>query len=332
MKNLLNQFFSLFSKEKAINRDRNEIVSDVNDLGSFVTVSHESNDPDENVPTPANAKISFLDAQALKFWNKKTTDYEVPAYYAESAFGRNVLFAKERLLKDGFLAVGDLRENISLKTIPDLKAVLAERELRTTGKKAELVQRLLDYVPEDELQEIFSVGKFYITDLGMEAIEPYSIIQDSIDHSLGFSYYRLLQEKEKTPQESNNTILTRLLSEDIQKCYRTNNKSEYQRVITNTAKFMMEIGEYENALNAYILSFAMWIKESQSLQMFDLSSQSFYLAKNIESCAQYLNFELKDLLKHMSEVIKKSHPFGIGTEKDIQKTIKIFTDSLSIHL
>lgn len=63
--------------------------------------------------------------------------------------------ALHRLLDGGYLEISDIETNISLKTIPDLKAVLAEHDLKTTGKKGELVQRLLNNVPIEELERFF---------------------------------------------------------------------------------------------------------------------------------------------------------------------------------
>ena len=53
-----------------------------------------------------------------------------------------MLPALHRLLDGGYLEISDIETNISLKTIPDLKAILEEHELKATGKKGELVQRI----------------------------------------------------------------------------------------------------------------------------------------------------------------------------------------------
>ena len=65
-----------------------------------VEISYRHIDTDEGVPTPKGTVLSYLDAGALKFWNGKTTDYEIPEYYRTTAFGRNVLPAKDRLLEN----------------------------------------------------------------------------------------------------------------------------------------------------------------------------------------------------------------------------------------
>lgn len=315
----------LFGKTKKI--DPNFSVCPTN----FVDISSKKIDSEENIPTPNFAIISYLDASALKFWNGKRTDYIVPTYYNDTAFGRNVLPARDRLLARGFLSIGDLRRNISLKTVPELKAVLAERELKTSGKKAELVQRLLDYVPEEDLEDLFPVGEYCVTDTGKKAMEPYSIIQVNNDHGLHFSYYRLLKEKEKTPTDSNNVILTRLLSQDIQMCYRTGNISEYYKLLSEAERFMREIGEAEQALECSILAYFIWLRNMDKLHLSPIGQEGFYMAHNIEVDARNAGFNLSKLLEMFREtVVKYHHPFGIGSENEIQTAIDTFKAALQL--
>lgn len=295
-----------------------------------VEISYRHIDTDEGVPTPKGTVLSYLDAGALKFWNGKTTDYEIPEYYRTTAFVRNVLPAKDRLLAQGFLEVGDLRTNISLKTVPDLKAILAEKELKTTGKKAELVQRLLDYISEEELEELFPVGKYRITETGLKAAEPYSIIQENNNHALHFSYYRLLEEKAKTPGNSDNAIITRIFSQDIQECYRTGNISTYQRLISDCGRFMLETGEPERAVECYILAYFVWIKDTERLGRSITGPEGYYIAQNIESAGKQAGYSLNGLLEMFQRIAVEYHPFGIGSKKDVQKAVNAFRTALKI--
>lgn len=183
--------------------------------------------PEETEPS-ISADLSYLDAQALKFWNKKRTDFVIPPYYAESAFGRNVGPALQRLLEKGYLGTGDMEQRIALKTVPELKAILAERELKVSGNKKELVARLIDNCDDDVLEALFPVNVYQITEAGKAALEPYSIIDDSESHALDFSHYRLLKAKAEHPEMENNIILARMLSSDLQHCYQTQDRSQYQ--------------------------------------------------------------------------------------------------------
>ncbi len=69
-------------------------------------------------------------------------------------YGVKDLDAKLRsLLERGFLEVGSLRAALERETVAGLKELLKANQLKVSGKKAELLQRLLDGVPEEELKK-----------------------------------------------------------------------------------------------------------------------------------------------------------------------------------
>lgn len=294
----------------------------------IVSIHTESVDVDATIETPEGAEISYLDAKALKFWNKKKTDFEVPPYYAENAFGRNVVPALQRLLDAGYLELGDMEQRISLKTVPELKAILADRELKTSGNKKELVHRLLDNIDEEILEELFPVNVYKITEKGLTALEPYSIIEDNDSHALGISYYRLLKEKEKNPDEENNVILTRILSEDIQQCYKEQNRAKYQFCIDKTARFMREIGEFDSAFECCSLSFFMWTMEMKEHNISSGEGQTFYMAKGVEEAGKLCGYSFDAVVSTFQETIRRVNPFALGSDTNINYAIQKLRSAL----
>ena len=285
---------------------------------------------EDSNPTIEGAELSWLDAKALRFWNKKKTDEEIPAYYAESAFGRNVVPARERLLANGLLELGDRKDSIALKTIPELKEVLAEHHLKTGGKKADLIGRLMDSFSEDDLREMFPVGVYRITEAGWKALEPYSIIEDNVSHSLGFSFYQLMQEKKKTPGISNEEIFIRLFKQKIDAAIRSGNRESYRFTLSTFERYLREIGETEAALQCAILEMLMWVKGADTLQQSYVQGESYYIAKNMEAAAQQLGFNLNQLTAFIRTTIQTRAPFGLNDGENIRKVLQAFKKSLSI--
>ncbi len=295
-----------------------------------MSIHTKSVDVDAEVETPAGAKISYLDAKALKFWNKKKTDFEIPPYYSENAFGRNVVPALQRLLDSGYLELGDLEQRVSLKTVPEIKAILAERELKTSGNKKELVHRLLDNIDEENLETLFPVNIYKITEKGRKALEPYSIIEDNNSHALGLSYYRLLKEKEKTPNEENNVILTRILSDDIQKCYKEKDREQYQLCIDKTAQFMREIGEFKSAFECCSLSFFMWTMEMKEYNISAGGGQTFYMSKNLEEIGKLCGYNFETVIFTFQDTIRQVNPFALGSDNNINYSVQKLKSSLGV--
>lgn len=296
----------------------------------FASIGFRHIDPDENVPTPSGAELSYLDAKALNFWNKKHTDYDIPSYYSDTAFGRNVGPALARLLDGGYLDIGGIDKSIGLKTVPELKAILADRELKVSGKKPELIQRLIDNVPPDELEAIFPVGVYEITPKGEAALGPYTIIEANDHHGLGLSYYRLTQERAEHPEDEDNVILTRLLSQDIQRCYEAGDVSNYVIIINKTGRFMHEIGEERLSLECYILAFFMWCMDARNLGIPKDSPQNYYQAKAIDESGKLCGYSLQELREVIYNTVKSNNPFNLGTEQNIRYALSLFNTALGI--
>lgn len=300
-------------------------------LQESVTVETRSVDPDENIATPKGAEINYLDARALEFWDGRRTDYEIPSYYSESAFERTVGPALKRLLHGGYLDIGDIAESINLKKVPELKAILKDKKLKVSGNKPELVHRLINNLDSDELNELFSVSVYHITEKGNLAIEPYSIIFDSQHYALGFSTYRLLQEKQRNLKSSNEGILTKLLLEDTCKAVKSGNEPEYRSLVSKTSRYLRECGQYQGALEYGILAYFMWFHEAEKDELIRLAGNGTYLATSIDNDGQKCGFTFNQLVSFFNETLRKHNPFGLCTKQDIQKAVDSFKKSISMQ-
>jgi len=301
---------------------------------TLITVRTERVDPDEDLKTPAWAELSYLDAQALEFWNGKPTDFQIPSYYADTAFGRNVGPALSRLLKGGYLQRGSVQKSIERKTIPELKAILAEKELKLSGKKGELVQRLLNNVPPDELEELFPVGVYEATEKGWRARDQYEIVFENQAYGLGFSYYRLLEERERRPRDGAADILTSLLSKEIAECYRTGDRSRYQELLPKAARFMDGNGDPLKALEVSVLSYFVWTMEVKTLSAQGLAHgadmQNPYLSRNVEEYARKCGLTFDQLLEHFAVTVRENKPFALSSEANIRYAQDMLKRGLSI--
>ncbi|MEA4816308.1 MAG: SAP domain-containing protein [Lachnospiraceae bacterium] len=75
------------------------------------------------------------------------------------------------LLDRGFLQVGNLQSAIGKETVAVLKEELKKYGLKMSGKKDELVQRLMAEVSHDELNSRFAKRTYQLTELGKQALE-----------------------------------------------------------------------------------------------------------------------------------------------------------------
>lgn len=332
-------FFDLFSPkkkdhpQKGISSKERLVAKAMIEAGEpLFTISHRSIDPDENVPSIKGSSLSCLDAKALKFWDGKHTDFRVPDYYSDSAFGRNVAPALKRLLDGGYLDVGDLRTGIAIKQVPELKALLSDHELKVSGRKSELIQRLIDNIPLDELEALFPVRSYTVTDKGRSALKEYSLFFQNENSNLGFPYYRLMQEREKTPNASNEDIFIRLLVENINKALKGNDQEFYRISVEKMARFLEELGRISGAMQYHCLSFFMfWYRNAVILKAHESVDVYGYMAHGIDHCGQMCGYSLEQTLQEFRQALKAHNPFGLCTNRNINLALDAFKSAIFVQ-
>lgn len=317
----------LMTEQQFCDRFKDELTEN---MKNSIEIRTDRTDPEEELPPFPNAKLSYLDAAALKFWNKRRTDFTIPSYYGDSAFGRNVEPARLRLQAGGYLTVGDIQENIKLKTVPELKAVLAEKELKTSGKKGELVQRLIHNLTEDELYDLFPVGVYQITEAGEAALAEYDIVFENQSYNLGFSYYRLMSATAKYPETGYADILVKLLNEDIQECYQTGDKDKFQRLLPKAAVFLEENGQPGMESDVIILSYFVWTQEVNLFGPPEKNGQNQYLSRNVEKYGVLCGLSLEEILVRFREIVHKNNPFCLGTKVNTERAVSALKTGLGI--
>lgn len=297
-------------------------------ITDFFEVKCEHIDPDENIPSPSGATISYLDASTLNFWDGRASDFQIPDYYKNTAFGRNVGPALNRLLSKGYLQRGNISKSISQKTVPELKIILNEKGLKVSGKKAELIQRLIENIPQNELEELFPIGVYQITETGKLAQEPYSLIFENNKYGLGLGAYRLIQAKEQNVTASDEKIILMLLNEDMQEALKTENIREYRNAVYKIARYLNSMGELHFSLQCFCLEFFLWVL-----------SEGDYLRENgilgvremtqaIEDKSLELGLSLDDLLDFFENTVRNANPFHLATQQNLAIALGQLKDGL----
>jgi len=267
----------------------------------------------------------------LRFWDQKPTDYKIPSYYADSAFGRNVEPARKRLLDGKYLEISSVEKSIDLKKVPELKELLAARGLKVSGKKAELIQRLVDNVPRNELETMFPIRVYEITDTGKEALNYYSIIFANEYHSLSLSAYRLLKEKETHPTLADEEILLQVLLQDLDRMDKQGRHELYRITAGRTADFLLKISQTNKAFGMYcVVFFLLWYQDSITPEIDKPFEIYIYQATAIDHCGLLCNYSLNEMLTQFRSAVQEINPFGLGTKPNIDLAIKKFKEALSI--
>ena len=164
-------------------------------ISSFVKVTSEiiSSAAEEVIPAEKRIKSAIASKHGLYPHEVLVLDY-AGSYYTEGnsfqgfwwyRYGvRNVDNCLRSLLDRGFLQVGDLQSAIEKETAAVLKDELKNHGLKVSGKKDELVQRLLIEIPHEELNSRFTKRTYQLTELGKQALEEESYVPYIHRHTL----------------------------------------------------------------------------------------------------------------------------------------------------
>ncbi|MBU7008710.1 SAP domain-containing protein [Phosphitispora fastidiosa] len=237
------------------------------------------------------------------------------------------------LLDRGFLKVGDLQSAITLENVTVLKEVLKKHGLKVSGKKDELVQRLMIEVPHDELSSRFAKRTYQLTELGKQALEEEGYVPYIHRHTLEdldiWSLNRIIHEPPYMPFRDK--IWGYLNKRSIEH-FAAGNFGLYRNCRHHMSNFLMEENKIRDALGMlsevvfYDLS---GLGNGYDPKYLDIFAEHFFpykdstvtMAPGIKSavihCQKELNLSDEELKTVMLErMARLSAPFHIFTPEE----------------
>ncbi len=104
-----------------------------------------------------------------------TNESTIPDYF-EYRYGVEADESKQRLVDGEYMFVGSVMDSLELQNAPTLKRLLKEAGLPQSGKKADLLKRVLAGIDEQTLAEKIPTRRYVITDTGRQLLEKYGDI------------------------------------------------------------------------------------------------------------------------------------------------------------
>lgn len=181
-----------------------------------------------------------------------------PTYYIEKnsfpkfwwyRYGvKNVDKGLKSLKKRGFLKVGSIDATIQNETAEDLKESLRAHHLETSGKKAELVQRLVEEMSADKLDDLFRDRTYELTDKGQAVLSAEEHIPYIHRHSIEDLDIWSLNEKVKAnPSYSYRDIVWEYMNKKSLKYYKHSDFGMYRNCRLSMAEFLEEEGKDDSS-------------------------------------------------------------------------------------
>lgn len=88
--------------------------------------------------------------------------------HAKELFDSNLI---ENHINEEFLCLSTLEYDLSVILVPDLKAFLSAHNLKVSGKKADLISRIVENIPIDDIRTLAPDSYYLLTPKGQEAVE-----------------------------------------------------------------------------------------------------------------------------------------------------------------
>lgn len=185
----------------------------------------------------------------------------------------------------GYLQIGTIKDALQFEKLPIIKAELKNRGCKVSGKKAELIERLMEAAPENELNQIFTKRPYQLTKLGEEILRKYEWIPYIHSHNLeDLDIWNLTNLVQKPPYYLKyQDKIWAYLDERSRLHYRDNNFGLYRNCRLSMSNFAKKEGNKEVAfflLCEVIFYDLSGLENGFSKEFLDIYSESFFPYEN----------------------------------------------------
>lgn len=190
----------------------------------------------------------------------KSSDTHFPKYFSYT-YGLDPEKSAAKLLKAGFITEANSIEALNSLKVTELKEILREHELKVSGKKQELIERIGEHLTGDEIDRYVTHKPLKMTEKGEQVIEHYYYIvpahvnasQDGIYNVATAIEY--VNEVKGTPNSGD--ISWALYQRALMKYYESQSYGLSRNVILNMAEQLQREKKPKAALVLFLEVFIM---------------------------------------------------------------------------
>lgn len=249
---------------------------------------------------PLNFKYAYV--CFLRYVNENPGKVEFPVFNNIDGFK-----LKKQAVKDNYFTLGDPVYSISNYTISDIKKVLKKYDLKVSGKKDELIERISKNLSDDEINNEFENSTFVLTPEAEKFLEEnkYLVYYDKNDLSTSISLekYESLFKKAKITDSIYDVLYSYyadLINEDVNNKQWHQYRTDLGNLINVSVNNIGDLKLLKLHFQYFILEVNNWIHDYYS----DYCNPSFDLKfnKSRNDLIASLKLELNELQEIFNEI------------------------------
>ena len=274
-------------------------------------------------------KLPVIDLLLLGEYDGKPIDYELSFTKIEK-YGQDYKRRVESLVADGYLACYSSEGNLGHLTIPELKEILRRHNQKLSGKKDELIARIIENIPAENYVRV--LPKIYsATAQGCRELSTRYAYIENQKMQYGFLNSEITAIENELETEGNLTadaVLEKLFLNNIVKYGSEQNYGLLRNTYYGLSRYLKKRGRLDESLRS-LLSVIYYdlsgMSNNNFIQSYDSLSYVFEtsLWNEIDKLRTTLNFSDEDLTKLFDEAVDLSVkvPFSYFDTSTLKKII-----------
>lgn len=162
------------------------------------------------------------------------------------------------LERRGFIQEGTATDSLSSLTIPELKSILLESNLKATGKKVDLVSRIANNVAPAVIERKVTHRLYVLTELGKEELAENEYVMYLHSHNIGVSVWDINKDMQGYPTKLWRDRIWATLNKNLIDAMPNAERGNYYPLIQTMetqSDFLLEEGKADAALEIIINTF-----------------------------------------------------------------------------
>ena len=189
----------------------------------------------------AKKKLSVRDLFILERFDGREVGYKIPEYELEE-FGRDAADRVNCLIEGGYLTYAEPKIALNVLTIPQLKEILRANGKKLSGKKDDLIARIIETCTNYDVPKVYTA-----TAKGINELETRDYFFENKRN-----FYDFLNAEIESAEGDGVNPLEKLFSRDMIKHVRAQNYSSLAYTYEKYGKYLQNHEREDEALTAYL--------------------------------------------------------------------------------